>query len=171
MDQHADVESRRRTARVLANAAEAELAELWEAWPDRPQVQYLRGPEAGLVMVQGRTGGTGDRFNLGEATVTRATVVVRSDAAGDPDEAVGTAYVLGSHPDHAGLAAIFDAMLASGRRDRVLAEVIEPLERAQAERDALARAEARSTVVDFFTVSRENDGARENSGPDEEDDE
>lgn len=165
MDQHADVESRRRTAQVLANAAEAELAGLWEAWPDRPQVHYLRGPEAGLVMVQGRTGGTGDRFNLGEATVTRATVVVRSDESGDADEAVGTAYVLGSHPEHAGLAAIFAAMLASGRRDRVLAEVIEPLERAQAERDAVARAEARSTVVDFFTVSREN------SGPDEEDDE
>lgn len=164
MDQHADVESRRRTARVLANAAEADLASLWEAWPDRPEVQYLRGPEAGLVMVQGRTGGTGDRFNLGEATVTRATVVVRSDGS-DPDEAVGTAYVLGSHPDHAGLAAIFDAMLASGRRDRVLADVIEPLERAQAERDARSRAEARSTVVDFFTV------ARENSGPEEEDDE
>ncbi|WP_309069669.1 phosphonate C-P lyase system protein PhnG [Microbacterium sp.] len=164
MDQHEDVESRRRTARVLANAAEAELAALWDAWPDRPQVQYLRGPEAGLVMVQGRTGGTGDRFHLGEATVTRATVVVRSDQP-DADEGVGTAYVLGSHPEHAGLAAIFGAMLASGRRERVLADVIEPLERAQAERDALARAEARSTVVDFFTV------ARENSGPDEEDDE
>ena len=170
MDQHSDVESRRRTARVLANAAEDELATLGEAWPDRPLVQYLRGPEAGLVMVQGRTGGTGDRFHLGEATVTRATVVVRSEHD-DADEAVGTAYVLGSHPDHAGLAAIFDAMLASGRRDRVLADVIEPLERAQAERDARARAQARSTVVDFFTISRENEGARENSGADGEDDE
>jgi alpha-D-ribose 1-methylphosphonate 5-triphosphate synthase subunit PhnG len=165
MHQDAGIEARRRTARVLANAAEAELAALWDALPDRPDVQYLRGPEAGLVMVQGRTGGTGDRFHLGEATVTRATVVVRSHGAADPDEAVGTAYVLGSHPGHAGLAAVFDAMLASGRRERVLADVIEPLERAQAERDALSRAQARSTVVDFFTV------ARENSGPDEEDDE
>lgn len=159
-----DIAERRRTARVLALAPEDALARLWEAWPDRPEVEFLRGPESGLVMVQGRIGGTGDRFHLGEATVTRATVVVRSRAA-EPDEAVGTAYVLGSHPDHAGLAAIFDALLASGRRERVLAEVIEPLERAQAERDARDRAAARSTVVDFFTV------ARENSGPDEEDDE
>lgn len=163
-----DVAERRRTARVLALAPEAELARLWERWPDRPEVRYVRGPEAGLVMVQGRIGGTGDRFHLGEATVTRATVAVRSggaDAGAAPDEAVGTAYVLGSHPDHAGLAAIFDALLASPQRERVLAEVIAPLERAQAERDARERAAARSTVVDFFTVSREN------SGPDEEDDE
>jgi alpha-D-ribose 1-methylphosphonate 5-triphosphate synthase subunit PhnG len=159
-----DIAERRRTARVLALAPEDALARLWEAWPDRPEVEYLRGPESGLVMVQGRIGGTGDRFHLGEATVTRATVVVRSHAA-EPDEAVGTAYVLGSHPDHAGLAAIFDALLASDRRERVMAEVIEPLERAQAERDARDRAAARSTVVDFFTV------ARENSGPDGEDDE
>lgn len=160
MDRHDDTvrdeAARRRTARVLANAAESDLAALWEAWPEQPEIDYVRGPEAGLVMAQGRIGGTGDRFNLGEATVSRATVVVRDSGA----ETVGTAYVLGSHPEHAGLAAIFDALLAGAARERVLAEVIVPLERAQAERDARARADARKTVVDFFTV------ARENSGPD-----
>ncbi|HCS61962.1 MAG TPA: phosphonate C-P lyase system protein PhnG, partial [Microbacterium sp.] len=92
-------QERQRTARILAGATQARLAELWRTWPDRPEVEYLRGPEAGLVMVQGRTGGTGDRFNLGEATVTRATVAVRSAS----DEALGTAYILGSHPEHAAL--------------------------------------------------------------------
>ena len=158
---HDAVQERRRTARVLANAPQADLQRLWDSWPDRPQVQYLRGPEAGLVMVQGRVGGTGDRFNLGEATVTRATVLVRHGAA----STTGTSYVLGSHPEHAGLAAIFDALLAGETRERVLAEVIQPLEAAQAQRDELAQAQARSTVVDFFTV------ARENNGPEDEDDE
>ncbi|WP_110588331.1 phosphonate C-P lyase system protein PhnG [Microbacterium suaedae] len=153
---------RQRTARVLAGATQAELADLWRAWGDgRPEIEYLRGPEAGLVMLQARTGGTGDRFHLGEATVTRATVAVR----GAGDDAVGTAYVLGSHPEHAALAAIFDGLLGSADRERALAEVIEPLEHAQAERDRRRRADARSTVVDFFTVARENDGA------DDEDDE
>lgn len=160
MDRHDDMTreeaARRRTARVLANAPEADLAALWEAWPDQPEIEYVRGPEAGLVMAQGRIGGTGDRFNVGEATVSRATVVVR----GTGPETVGTAYVLGSHPEHAGLAAIFDALLAGEARERVLAEVIVPLEAAQTERDARSRADARKTVVDFFTV------ARENSGPD-----
>lgn len=154
-------QERQRTARVLCGATEAELAELWRTWPDRPEIEYLRGPEAGLVMVQARTGGAGDRFHLGEATVTRATVAVRAGG----EESVGTAYVLGSHPEHAALAAIFDGLLQSDARERVIARVIEPLERAQHERDAQARRDARATVVDFFTVARENDGS------DDEDDE
>ena len=149
------VDERRRTASVLSGASHAELAELWGAWGEQPEVAYLRGPEAGLVMVQGRIGGTGDRFNLGEATVTRATVMLTGAGAG---EVSGTSYVLGSHPEHAGLAAVFDALLgAPSQRERVLAEVIEPLERRQAERDAEAQADARSTVVDFFTVAREHE--------------
>lgn len=150
------IDERRRTARALASASHDELAELWDAWEDQPQVTYLRGPEAGLVMIQGRTGGTGDRFNLGEATVTRATVMLHG--AGLDDDASGTSYLLGSHPAHAGLAAVFDALLTvPTQRDRVLAQVIEPLERRQAECDAAAHADARSTVVDFFTVSREHE--------------
>lgn len=146
---------RRRAARVLAGAAHADLAGLWAAWGGQPEVAYLRGPESGLVMVQGRIGGTGDRFNLGEATVTRATVILRGAGI---DEVSGTSYVLGSHPEHAGLAAVFDALLGTPtQRQRVLTDVIEPLERAQAERDAEAQADARSTVVDFFTVSREHE--------------
>lgn len=154
-------DARRRTARVLSLARESELTELWRRWEHRPEIEHLRAPESGLVMVQGRTGGTGDRFHLGEATVTRATVLVRTDG----EESVGTAYVLGSRPEHAELAAIFDGMLASPQRERVLADVIEPLERALAADDGQRRADARSTVVDFFTV------ARENSGADDEDDE
>jgi len=157
-------EERRRTARVLAGASESRLADLWRTWTDRPEVEYLRGPEAGLVMVQARTGGTGDRFNLGEATVCRATVAVRD---GD-EQAIGTAYVLGSHPEHAALAAIFDGMLESSARDRVLDEVIAVLEHEQQQRDLQARSDARSTVVDFFTVARENDGF---GADDDEDDE
>lgn len=149
------VYERRRAARVLAGASHAELVELWAAWDEQPEVTYLRGPEAGLVMVQGRIGGTGDRFNLGEATVTRATVMLRGAGV---DEASGTSYVLGSHPEHAGLAAVFDALLSvPEQRERVLAGVIEPLERCQTERDASAQADARSTVVDFFTVAREHE--------------
>ena len=149
------VDERRRAARVFAGASHAELAELWSAWNEQPEVTYLRGPEAGLIMVQGRIGGTGNRFNLGEATVTRATVMLRGAGV---EEASGTSYVLGSHPEHAGLAAVFDALLSvPGQRERVLAGVIEPLERRQAERDAAAQADARSTVVDFFTVAREHE--------------
>ena len=64
----------------------------------------LRGPEAGLVMVRGRTGGGGAPFNLGEMTATRCTV--RTDAG-----FVGHAYVAGRNERLAELAALADALL------------------------------------------------------------
>jgi len=151
---------RRRAARALALADTSRLAAHWAAWPDPPQVEYLRGPEAGLVMVQGRIGGSGDRFNLGEATVTRATAVLRG--GGLEAEQVGTSYVLGSDIDHARLAAIFDALVADpATAPRALAEIIEPLERELADADAQAYAEAQATQVSFFTVARENTAGME----------
>jgi alpha-D-ribose 1-methylphosphonate 5-triphosphate synthase subunit PhnG len=155
-----DVALHQRAARVLASASTAELAEQWAIWPEPPVVEYLRGPEAGLVMVQGRIGGSGDRFNLGEATVVRATALLRGGCL--TMEAVGTSYVLGSDPEHAGLAAVFDALLGDeGQRPLVLERVIEPLERDQNEKDAHDRAEAHATAVNFFTVARENSGAED----------
>ncbi len=77
IDDQTEVAVRQRAARALAGAGTARLAELWAAWPEPPRVEYLRGPEAGHVMVQGRIGGAGDRFNLGEATVVRATALLR----------------------------------------------------------------------------------------------
>ena len=159
-----DIALRQRAARVLAGASTSELAECWADWPDRPEVEYLRGPESGLVMVQGRMGGSGDRFNLGEATVVRATALVRGGAL--TSEFVGTSYVLGSDPEHAGLAAVFQALLGDPvQRNRVVEEVIEPLQLRQSTSDAGVRAQANATTVNFFTV------ARENSGGVEEDDE
>ena len=150
-----DVAARQRWMRTLAAADPDTLAAVWEGWQPKPTVQAIRGPEAGLVMVRARIGGGGERFNLGEATVTRATVRLHGEPlAGD---VVGTCYVLGTDLEHARIAAIFDGLLAdAGLRERVLAEVIAPLERTRAEHDQPSRAEARSTVVDFFSVAREH---------------
>src|SRR5687767_143322 len=57
--------------------------------------RWLRAPETGLMMVQGRAGGTGERFNLGEVTVTRCALRVQADATDGADATVGVAYVLG----------------------------------------------------------------------------
>ena len=148
--------ARQRWMRTLALADPVALDAAWQGWAPKPGVQAIRGPEAGLVMVRARTDGGGARFNLGEATVTRATVRLHGEPLAAP--AVGTSYLLGTDLEHAWLAAVFDGLLsAAGPRDRVLSEVIEPLERAQAGRDDVRNAEARSTVVDFFTVSREHE--------------
>lgn len=150
------IAARQRWMRALALADPGALDAAWQDWTPKPGIQAIRGPEAGLVMVRARTDGGGARFNLGEATVTRATVRLHGEPLAA--DAVGTAYVLGTDLEHARLAAVFDGLLAdAGLRERVLAEVIAPLERTQAERDGVRRAAARSTLVDFFTVSREHE--------------
>ncbi|MBL7494083.1 phosphonate C-P lyase system protein PhnG [Frankia sp. AgB1.9] len=149
------LEARRRWMRTLATASPAALAAAWLDWAPKPAVQAVRGPEAGLVMVRARIDGGGARFNLGEATVTRATVRLHGEPLAA--DAVGTCYALGIDLEHARLAAIFDGLLTdAGQRERVLAEVIAPLEAAQVKQDETRQAEARSTLVDFFSVAREH---------------
>ena len=99
-------------------------------------------------MVRGRAGGTGVRFNLGEATVTRCAVEL-------DDGTVGHAYVLGRDRRHAELAALFDAMLqTSGRREAIERDVIVPLAEAGLERRRAAEARAAATRVEFLTLVR-----------------
>lgn len=129
---------------VLARASGQELAAL--AGPLPPYTR-LRGPEAGLVMVRGRTGGSGNPFNLGEATVARCTI--RTGAG-----TVGHAYCLGRDLRQAELAAVLDALLqdpASG--PAMEAQVIAPLATAQAERRAQLVRRAAATQVQFFTLA------------------
>ncbi|MER6523755.1 phosphonate C-P lyase system protein PhnG [Streptomyces sp. NPDC001508] len=148
--------ARRRWMRTLAQASPRQLAGAWDAWEAKPEIEAIRGPETGLVMVRGRVGAGGDRFNLGETTVTRVTL--RLHGAPLAADTVGSAYVLGTDLKHAWLAAAFDGLLADERlRAQVLTDVVAPLERDQASYDEARQAEARSTKVDFFTVAREHE--------------
>src|SRR6218665_2531721 len=65
-------------AHWMALLARAPLDLLNPAWPGPPRqpVRGLRPPESGLMRVQGRVGGTGERFHLGEVTVTRCALRV-----------------------------------------------------------------------------------------------
>ncbi|KAI9549198.1 hypothetical protein GHT06_006611 [Daphnia sinensis] len=76
---------------LLARAPWPLLSEALTAHTNTPP-RWLRKPETGLMMVQGRAGGTGERFNLGEITVTRCALRLSGDSI---DAAVGVAYVLG----------------------------------------------------------------------------
>lgn len=140
--------ARRRWMGVLALAGRAELEAHWEQVAPKPDYAWLRQPETGLVMVRGRAGGTGARFNLGEMTVTRCTLRLAEGA-------VGTAYVAGRDRRHAELAALFDALLQlPGRREALDRTVIAPLAEAQAARQAERGRKANATRVEFFTLVR-----------------
>ena len=135
--------ARRRWMAVLARA---DAATLCERLGTPPAYRVLRGPEAGLVMVRGRTNGGGAPFNLGEMTATRCTV--RTDAG-----FVGHSYVSGRNERRAELAALADALLQDPvRQSALLEDVIEPLAAAQQARRAAVAAKAAATRVQFFAM-------------------
>ena len=138
---------------ALARADRASLEAAWRDLPERPAYRALRQPEIGLAMVRGRMGGTGQRFNLGEMTVARATV--RLDPGPNNAGTVGFGYVAGRDLRHAELAALFDALLQDdAHRPMLMAALIEPLERAAAARRAARAQQLQASKVEFFTMVR-----------------
>lgn len=120
---------------------------------DLPSYDFLRSPEIGLAMVQGRSGGTGQPFYLGEMTLTRC--VVRLSAADEAGAIAGYGYIAGRSHRHAELAAVCDALLQHPDWfDTVLSTVIEPLKSAAQQRQEQQERQVESTRVNFFTMVR-----------------
>jgi alpha-D-ribose 1-methylphosphonate 5-triphosphate synthase subunit PhnG len=141
-------EDRRRWMGLLARSPTDRLEAVWAALSDPPAYERLRGPEIGLVMLRGRAGGTGGRFNMGEMSVTRCTVRLA-------DGRVGHGWVQGRDRRKAELAAAFDGLLQDeARRADLEAALLGPAADAlAARRDAAAR-KAAATRVEFFTLVR-----------------
>lgn len=141
-------EPRRRWLAVLARASRPELEKAWALLSPVAPLEHVRPAESGMVMLRGRVGGTGDAFNLGEASVTRCALRVGSGA-------LGVGYALGRDRRKAELIAVVDALLQDATRHAdLMREVVEPLARQQAAQgDATSRAAAASKV-EFFTFVR-----------------
>ena len=138
-------EARRGWMAVLARATAEELelaaAGLLPGWT------RLRGPEVGLVMLQGRAGGTGGAFNLGETTVARCTVRMEGGQ-------VGHSYCLGRDLRQAELAAALDAAMQDpALHDAVNRNVVRPLAEVQGARRKKEARRAAATQVQFFTMT------------------
>jgi alpha-D-ribose 1-methylphosphonate 5-triphosphate synthase subunit PhnG len=139
---------RQRWMKVLAKASLEDLKDAVQKTDSHPDYQFLRNPETGMVMARARAGGTGQRFNLGEMTVTRC--VVRTD-----DGDVGCGYVMGCDHQHAEYAALFDAMLQNpSYRVDLMDNIIHQLEVVQKDREKTISRKSASTKVDFFTMVR-----------------
>ena len=139
---------RQQWMRTLALSPLENLEEVCADLPGQVGFDYLRRPESGSIMLRGRTCGDGAMFNMGEATLTRCSVVTENGS-------VGTAYVLGRSHRKAVLAALCDALLQEdGHHQRIMETVIQPLENAYRKRKQNEAARTAATKVDFFTMVR-----------------
>jgi len=136
---------------VLAKSEEHKLADAWENLDTKPDYDFLRRPETGLIMVRGRAGGVGEKFNLGEMTMTRCSIQLANGQ-------VGHGYVMGRGTRHAELAAVFDALMQDpAYSDTLETNLIQPLEHDLHTRKTKAVRDAEATKVEFFTMVRGED--------------
>jgi alpha-D-ribose 1-methylphosphonate 5-triphosphate synthase subunit PhnG len=139
--------------RVLARAAPDELARRAAPVLADYRFETLRAPETGLTMVRARIGNRGDRFNLGEATLTRCAVRHR---AADGGVTVGVGHVLGRDESHALHIAQLDALLQREALHALLMrEVVEPLRAERLRRDRDERARTEASRVRFLALQPE----------------
>jgi alpha-D-ribose 1-methylphosphonate 5-triphosphate synthase subunit PhnG len=142
------ITARQRWMGILAKAGLEHLETVWSDLKPSPRYIFLRQPEIGLTMVQARAGNTGQKFNLGEITVTRCAIQLE-------DGQHGFGYVAGRNPRHAELCAVFDALMKDKNLRRKLEQqLIEPLAKKQSEKRRAVLARTSPTKVDFFTMVR-----------------
>ena len=145
---HLDTATRQRWMSVLSHSDPANLAEKMVALNITADYETIRAPETGLVQLQGRMGGTGERFFAGDATLTRAAVRLSNGT-------VGYSWVLGRDKAHAERCAVIDALMQQPAHFQTLLEtLITPLEADRTARIAARQAEINASRVDFFTLVR-----------------
>lgn len=139
---------------VLAHSPASEVAEHWQSLNLEPEYHVIRSPEIGLLQVQGRMGGEGCRFFIGDVTVTRAVVQL---SGGDNND-YGYSYVIGRDKAHAELCALIDVLLQQPTKHALLqARLIAPLHKQLNARRERRRQEIATSQVDFFALTRGED--------------
>lgn len=148
-DKSSDPHAARQTwLAVLARASLDQLKDFAATVQPMLALHPVRPPEVGMLMLRGRIGGTGNPFNLGEASVVRCAVRLG-------DGPLGVAYALGRDKRRAELAATFDALLQDPQHhDDVQRRLIAPLAQAQAQARANKQQAVAGSKVEFFTFVR-----------------
>jgi alpha-D-ribose 1-methylphosphonate 5-triphosphate synthase subunit PhnG len=141
-------EARKRWLAVLARASTSELESAWVSFQDQGSPEHVRPAETGMVMLRGRVGGTGDAFNVGEASVTRCALRFGTGA-------LGVGYTLGRDRRKAELIAMYDAMLQDeAHQADIDSQLITPLANQQAARRGADSRATAASKVEFFTFVR-----------------
>lgn len=148
-DPHA---ARRDWLAVLAHAPRAALAGCAVPAVAPHAWEWLREPETGLALLRARIANRGDRFNLGEATLTRC--IARVTVAGHTTAGVG--HVLGRDDERVRWVAQLDALLQQpGLHDTLQRTVVGPLRAARAARVDDERVRHAASRVAFYTLQPE----------------
>lgn len=133
---------------VLARADWADIEHRWKSVGIDLPYTILREPEIGLAQIRGKMANKGDVFNVGDTTITRASVQFKNDV-------VGHCYTMGRNLDKALTCAVIDGVLQHDQHNQVVMDaVIAPLQQAFIEKRKHRKQEIETSKVDFFTLVR-----------------
>lgn len=141
------IEKRKSWMSLLATSSKNDLLNLWEQKKINIRYEWLRTPEIGSIMAQGRMGVTGDKFNIGEVTITRCSLKLNCGT-------IGHSYVQGRSKKKAEISALCDALMQTEMSNEINKSIIIPLEKIKKDNKDKILSKAEATKVDFFTLVR-----------------
>ena len=141
------IEKRKFWISLLATSNQSDLLNLWEQKKIKVNYVWLRTPEIGSIMAQGRMGVTGDKFNIGEVTITRCSLKLNCGT-------IGHSYVQGRSKKKAEISALCDALMQTKMSKEINKNIIIPLEKIKKDNKDKILSKAEATKVDFFTLVR-----------------
>ena len=141
------IEKRKSWMSLLATSSQSDLLNLWEQKKIKVNYVWLRTPEIGSIMAQGRMGVTGDKFNIGEVTITRCSLKLNCGT-------IGHSYVQGRSKKKAEISALCDALMQTKMSKEINKNIIIPLEKIKKDNKDKNLSKAEATKVDFFTLVR-----------------
>ena len=141
------IEKRKSWMSLLATSNKNDLLNLWKQKKINIRYEWLRTPEIGSIMAQGRMGVTGDKFNIGEVTITRCSLKLNCGT-------VGHSYVQGRSKKKAEISALCDALMQTEMSNEINKSIIIPLEKIKKNNKDKILSKAEATKVDFFTLVR-----------------
>ena len=142
--------SRRQWLNTLATADENYLTSLWNNLNIDIEFNWLREPEIGSIMVQGKAGVTGDNFNVGEVTITRCSIYLDKKIQGH-------GYVQGRSKNKSKIAALCDALMQTNKKEIIRRNILDKLAKYKAKKRDEILSKTEATKVDFFTMVRGED--------------
>ena len=131
----------------MATSNKIDLLNLWEQKKINIRYEWLRTPEIGSIMAQGRMGVTGDKFNIGEVTITRCSLKLNCGT-------IGHSYVQGRSKKKAEISALCDALMQTEMSKEINKSIIIPLEKIKKNNKDKILSKSEATKVDFFTLVR-----------------
>lgn len=141
---------RKKWLSLLAQSTSEDIITLWGKAKIECHFEVIRAAEIGAVMIQGRQGGSGAPFNLGEMSVTRCSIKIAEGY-------IGHGYHQGRSKETAEIIAKLDALLQTIKFDAIVKTILNPLEKRLQEKEYNLATKAEATKVNFFTLVRGED--------------